>query len=197
MRFPAGDRQATGHMHNEDTLAIAMQFFHRHPVAQAFVKTRLSPPRLGEGRGAKDRARALVADAQDDFAATLVGDGHAILDQLVEMIPAGRRFELDPRPFRGGEQRGELVRRGGHGRSEAEAVPFGISVMSFIIHPSYFNRFKLAADGSSRAPIRRKYSWDSSNEPNAIRLFRSISLWAKEMNGSGFPRLVSASSTVR
>jgi hypothetical protein len=80
-------------------------------MSEPFVQTRLSAPPLGEGLRAEYPARPPVRDTEDHSPAALVGEGDAVLHELVEVEPARSRLELDPTPLRALEQRAELVGR--------------------------------------------------------------------------------------
>jgi hypothetical protein len=56
-------------------------------------------------------ARPLVGNAENDRATAFIGEGHAVIDQLVEVKIVRRGLELQPLTFRLGQPSGDLLRR--------------------------------------------------------------------------------------
>ena len=83
----------------------------RQPVMQAGLRA----SRLGECRSADDPARTPVGHAENNRAAAFVGQGHALLDQLVEVIVLLRLLELEVGAFGFGQPVLELFVGGRHG----------------------------------------------------------------------------------
>jgi hypothetical protein len=67
----------------------------RNSMMELLEEPRLGTPRFRERACTDDLARPIVGDAQNDRAASLVGESDAVLDQLLEVESSRRRLELD------------------------------------------------------------------------------------------------------
>ena len=88
------------HVHDEHAALGQHQFFHRDAMRQTLMKARFSTTRLCKGQGADDASRPPIRHAEDDLAATFVGQRHAVLDQLVEVEVVLGLLEFEPHALR-------------------------------------------------------------------------------------------------
>jgi len=115
--LPGGPGQTGRHVNDQDQLPVVCVLFYRNPLMQLLEQPGLGSTRLRECSRADDASRAFVSDAKNDLAATCVGEGDAVFDQIFKMKIAPGLFELDTAPLWAGQVGAKLFDRGHAGTS--------------------------------------------------------------------------------
>src|SRR5437868_14455905 len=90
-------------------------FLDRHPAVEPVEKPGGGATRFGESLRAHDLSWSAVGHAKNDLAAALVGQGHTVFDQLLEMKVVGGRLEFELAALGGVKVALKFSGRGGHG----------------------------------------------------------------------------------
>ncbi len=109
-------------MHDQHSSALIVEFLDGNTVGKPLVQAGFGTSGLWEGSSAGDLPWPAVSHTQNDLAATLVGDGHAIIHELVEMEAGGGALEFEMTSLRCVEPLLELFRRGDDGPSHTQSL---------------------------------------------------------------------------
>ena len=108
-------RKSRRYPDQQHPLSIVEVLRHSDALSELFEQSRLGAAGFREGSRADDLAGTRVGDSEHYDATPFVGDGNAVLDEILEVKASGRGLELDTTPFRLGEQI-DQIHRGLHHR---------------------------------------------------------------------------------